>query len=215
MAAKEQADRTLTKNLSPLGAWAFAIGTSIGWGSLVVTNQSYLGQAGPIGSLIGMVVGAIVMLVISRNYAYLMNAYPDSGGAYTYSKEVFGHDHGFLTAWFLALTYLAILWANATSLPLFARYFLGNISHVGKLYTIFGYDVYSGEALLTVAAILLFALLLGLVPFVFALLEFAKRLAKRMCQLRQLLAAEQQQDYSQDEQYLPRTPSHDFSSFCG
>ena len=27
----------LTRHLSPLGAWAFAIGTSMGWGALVVT----------------------------------------------------------------------------------------------------------------------------------------------------------------------------------
>ena len=90
MRHNEQAKTELTKNLSPLGAWAFAIGTSIGWGSLVVTNNAYLAQAGPLGSVIGMVIGAIVMLLISRNYSYLMNAYPDSGGAYTYSKEVFG-----------------------------------------------------------------------------------------------------------------------------
>ena len=56
MSINGQKTGTLTKNLSPLGAWAFAIGTSIGWGSLVVTNKSYLGQAGPIGSLIGLVV---------------------------------------------------------------------------------------------------------------------------------------------------------------
>lgn len=160
MSTNVQSENKISKNLSPLGAWAFAIGTSIGWGSLVVTNNSYLGQAGPVGSLIGMVIGAIVMLIISKNYAYLINAYPDSGGAYTYSKEVFGYDHGFLSAWFLALTYLAILWANATSLPLFARYFLGEIFHFGKLYTIFGYDVYLGEALLTITAIVIFAVLL-------------------------------------------------------
>ena len=69
MSTSDQTGRTLTKNLSPLGAWAFAIGTSIGWGSLVVTNKSYLGQAGPAGSIIGMVIGAIVMLIISKNYA--------------------------------------------------------------------------------------------------------------------------------------------------
>ena len=160
MSTNEQAEKKPTKNLSQIGAWAFAIGTSIGWGSLVVTNKSYLGQAGPIGSLIGMVIGALVMLIISKNYAYLMNAYPDSGGAYTYSKEAFGHDHGFLTAWFLALTYLAILWANATSLPLFAKYFLGDVFRFGKLYTIFEYDVYLGEALLTISAIVIFAILL-------------------------------------------------------
>ena len=159
MSHAEKPSSQLTKTLSPLGVWAFAIGTSIGWGSLVVMNNGYLGQAGPLGSVIGMIVGAVIMLIISRNYAYLMNAYPEAGGAYAYSREIFGYDHGFLTAWFLVLTYLAMLWANATSLPLFARYFLGDMFAFGKLYTLFGYDVYLGEALLSSAGILLFAFL--------------------------------------------------------
>ena len=152
-------NRSLKRTVSPAAAWAFSIGTSVGWGSLVVTNNTYLAQAGPAGSVLGMLIGAAVMLLISHNYAYMMNAFPEAGGAYAYSREVFGHDHGFLTAWFLALTYLAIFWANATALPLFARYFLGNLFHFGKLYTIFGYEVYLGEALLSIAAILLTALL--------------------------------------------------------
>ena len=154
-----QDDRRLTRNLSPLGAWAFSIGTSIGWGSLDVTSNTYLAQAGPLGSTVGMIAGGLIMLVIAANYAYLMNVYPDAGGAYHYASEILGHDYGFLTAWFLSLTYLAILWANATSIPLFARYFLGNVFKVGRLYTLFGYDVYLGEALLSIAALLLVALL--------------------------------------------------------
>ena len=154
-----QDDRRLTRNLSPFGAWAFSIGTSIGWGSLVVTSNTYLAQAGPLGSTVGMIAGGLIMLVIAANYAYLMNVYPDAGGAYHYASEILGHDYGFLTAWFLSLTYLAILWANATSIPLFARYFLGDVFKVGRLYTLFGYDVYLGEALLSIAALLLVALL--------------------------------------------------------
>jgi len=157
MSSEEKTSSKLIKHLSPAGAWAFALGTSIGWGALVVTNNVYLGQAGPLGSTLGMIIGTLIMLVIGRNYAYLMSTYPDAGGAYTYSKEVFGYDHGFLTAWFLALVYLAMLWANATALPLFARYFLGEIFEFGKLYTIFGYDVYLGEVLLSVASLLFFA----------------------------------------------------------
>ena len=154
-----QQNISLRKTVSPAAAWAFSIGTSIGWGSLVVTNNTYLAKAGPAGSVLGMLAGAAVMLLIAHNYAYLMSAFPDNGGAYAYSREVFGHDHGFLTAWFLALTYLAVFWANATALPLFARYFLGNTFHFGRLYTIFGYEVYLGEALLSIAAILLTVLL--------------------------------------------------------
>ena len=147
------------KNISPFNAWAFSIGTSAGWGSLVVTSNTYLAQAGPWGSIFGMILGMLVMLAVSRNYAYLMQIYPNAGGAYSYSKEVFGPDYGFLTGWFLALVYLAILWANATSIPLFSQYFLGPIFEFGRLYTLFGYDVYIGEILITIAAILLTAVL--------------------------------------------------------
>ena len=145
----------LKRHLSPLGAWAFAIGTSVGWGSLVVTSSTYLVQAGPLGSVLGLVMGALIMLVIAWNYAYLMKCYPEAGGAYAYTREASGHDQSFLTAWFLAMTYFAILWANATSLPLFGRIFLGNLFRFGRLYTLFGYDVYLGEALLSTVAIVL------------------------------------------------------------
>ncbi len=159
MSNEEKTDISFPRYLSPLAVLAFSLGTSIGWGSLVVTNQSYLGQAGPAGSVLGMLIGAAVMLIMARNYSYMMSAFPEAGGAYAYSREIFGYDHGFLTSWFLALSYLAILWANATSLPLFARYFLGSMFRFGKLYTIFGYDVFLGEALLSVVAVCLVAFL--------------------------------------------------------
>ncbi len=155
----EMHDNSLKPYVSPLGAWAMALGTSIGWGSLVVTSNTYLLQAGPWGSLLGMLVGAIVMLIISRNYHYMINCFPSAGGAYAYAKETFGYDHGFLMAWFLGLTYVAMFWANVSSLPLFARYFLGDLFQFGFSYTVFGYEVYLGEALLSMAAIVLIALL--------------------------------------------------------
>lgn len=153
-------EKGLQTHLSPVGAWAFSVGTCIGWGSLVVTASTYLKQAGPLGSALGLAVGALVMLMIGRCYAYMIQCYPEAGGAYAFTREVFGYDQAFLTAWFLAMTYFAILWANATSLPLFSRIFLGGIFRVGKLYTLFGYDVYLGEALLSMAAMVLAGLLL-------------------------------------------------------
>jgi len=157
--SEERTIRGLGQHISPLGAWALSLGTSIGWGSLVVTSNTYLIQAGPAGSVAGLMIGAAMMLVVARNYHYLMNGFPDAGGAYSYAKEIFGYDYGFLVSWFLTLTYASILWANLTSLPLFAKFFLGNIFNFGRLYSLFGYDVYIGEILLTIAALLLFALL--------------------------------------------------------
>ena len=152
-------NRKLTPALSKFNVWAFALGTAVGWGSLVVTSNSYLGQSGPWGSVLGLLLGTVVMLVIARNYSYLLEIYPEAGGAYTYSREVFGNDYGFLAGWFLALVYLAILWANATSIPLFAKYFMGGIFEIGRIYSLFGYDVYIGEIVITFLAILLTMLL--------------------------------------------------------
>ena len=152
-------EKTMHKNISLLKAWAFSIGTSVGWGSLVVTSSTYLKQAGPMGTVLGLVTGAFVMFIISHNYAYMMKSYPEAGGAYTYAKELFGYDQGFLIAWFVAVTYFAMLWANATSLPLFGRIFLGGVFRVGRMYSLFGYDVYFGETLLSISAIIFFGLL--------------------------------------------------------
>ena len=144
--------------LSPLAAWAYSVGTAIGWGSLVVTSQNYLSQAGPLGTVLGLLVGLVLMLMIASHYHFFAKRYPEAGGLYAYTKNVFGYDCAFLAAWILALVYMSVYWANATSLAVFARYFLNDLFRFGYLYTIFGYEVYLGEALLTIVAISLFAL---------------------------------------------------------
>lgn len=149
---------TLIPYIPPIGAWALGIGCSIGWGSFVVTSNNYLSVAGPAGSILGLMMSAVLMLIISLNYHYLMKKHPSAGGLYTYARENLGHDDGFLTLWFLGLTYIAVFWANLTSLPLFARYFFGDLLRFGYLYTIFGYDVYLGEVLLAVAGVAVFGL---------------------------------------------------------
>ena len=125
-------NKKLTAYMSPAGAWAFSIGTSIGWGSFVVTCNTYLEQAGICGTIFGLLVGMIVIFVVAKNLYSAIEHTPDSGGIYSYVRSVCGHDHGFLIAWFLLLTYLAILWANITSIPLFARRFIGNMFMFGR-----------------------------------------------------------------------------------
>ena len=150
---------SLTPYLSGRAAWALSVGTSVGWGALVVTSTGFLAAAGPAGTLIGLLIGMGLMILIARNYFFMSSRYPDAGGLYSVTKHVFGYDRAFLVFWFMSLVYLSMFWANATSLPLFARYFIGNTFRFGYLYTLFGYDIYLGEVLLTLAAILLVALL--------------------------------------------------------
>ena len=139
--------------MSPLTVLAFAVGTSVGWESLVVTSNTYLKQAGPWGSVFGLLIGAAIMLLVSWNYHYLANKYPEGTGVYFFTKQVFGYDRAFLISWYVFLLYSAIFWANTTAVPLFARYIFGDIFRFTYLYTIFVYEIYLGELLLTAAVI--------------------------------------------------------------
>lgn len=152
-------DNRLSPYFSRAGVWAFSIGTSIGWGSFVVTCNTYLFQAGILGTVFGLAVGMAVILIINHNLCYMLERAPSAGGIYAWGGQVRGHDIGFLIAWFLLLTYLAVLWANITSLPLFAQRFFGRMFQFGFSYVVFGYRVYLGEALLSMAAVSLVGLL--------------------------------------------------------
>lgn len=157
--AESHPHQTLSPYFTPLGACAFSISTAIGWGSFVVTCSTYLSQAGILGTVFGLLVGMAMILVINRNLIYMINRHQDAGGIYTYGRKVCGYDVGFLIFWFLLMAYLAVFWANITSLPLFARRFLGSTFQFGYCYTVFGYDVYLGEALLSVGVMALIGLL--------------------------------------------------------
>ena len=145
----ENNDKNLIRYLSPVTVWSLAFGCAVGWGAFVMPGTTFLPQAGPVGSILGLVLGGVVMLIIGYNYHFLMNRYPDSGGIYAFVKKVFGYDHGFLGAWFLILVYVAIIWANVTAIPLIVQKLAGDAFRVGYLYTVAEYDVYLGEVALS------------------------------------------------------------------
>ena len=147
----------LSKYLSPIQAWALSFGCAVGWGAFVMPGTAFLPVAGPLGTLIGLVVGAFVMVLVGRNYHYLMQNFPEAGGAYGYVRHVCGPDHGYICGWFLVLTYAAIVWANVTALALIERNLFGGVFGFGFRYEMFGFDVYFGEILLAVATLFVVA----------------------------------------------------------
>ena len=156
--------------LSPLAVIALSFGYAVGWGAFVLPGTVFLPKAGPVGTMIGIVIGAVVMAVFAFNYHRLVARRQGPGGAYGFVAKAFGTDHGYLVAWFLLLTYVAILWANSTALVILARYVLGDALQFGFHYSMVGFDVYFGEVLLCVAAIVLCG----------GLCLFSKRLAVRI-----------------------------------
>ena len=160
----------LGRYLSPLSAWALSFGCAVGWGVFVMPGTTFLPVAGPLGTLIGLGIGAAIMFLLGRNYHYLIQNFPEAGGAYGYVKRVCGGDHGFICGWFLILTYVAIAWENVIAFALIGRHLLGGLFSFGFHYHVAGYDVYAGEVLLSVVGIL----------FIGGVFLFGKRLAARL-----------------------------------
>ena len=141
--------------LSPLAVIALSFGYAVGWGSFVLPGSMFLPNAGPMGTIIGFLVGTTAIAVLAFNFHKVTTCIGGSGGTYGFVTQTFGQNHGFLMGWFLFLTYMAILWANATALVLLARFLLGSALQFGFHYTMLGFDVYLGEVLLCLAAIVL------------------------------------------------------------
>ena len=142
-----------------MNVWALALGCIIGWGAFVMPGNTFLPSAGPLGTALAMGIAALVMIVIAFNYNYMIVKYPVAGGDFTYTKETFGPNHAFLCAWFLSLSFLTIVPLNATALALIGRNLMNNVFQFGFHYEVAGYQVYLGEILLAVAALVLFAVL--------------------------------------------------------
>ena len=148
-----------SRHLSAFAAWAFSFGTAVGWGSFVMPGLLFLPKAGPLGTVLGIIVGGAVMAVISWNYHYLCCRMPGDGGTFTFVTRAFGGDHGFFCAWFLGLAYVAIIWANATALTIIVRGVFGDVFRFGFRYSVAGFDVFLGDILLSTVSIVVASLI--------------------------------------------------------
>ena len=151
--------KALDRYLSPLDVWAMAFGVMVGWGAFVMPGTTFLPVAGPLGTVIAMAISTAIMLIIGVNVAFLMARHPRTGGLYSYAKEAFGRDHAFLCAWFLCLSYLTIVFLNASALFIVVRTLFGGLLETGAHYVIAGNVVYAGEVGVTMAALLAVGLL--------------------------------------------------------
>ena len=149
----------LQRVMRPIDVWGLALGAIIGWGCFVLPGTAFLPKAGPGGTAVGMLIGALLIIVIAVSYGYLIRKYPISGGEFIYAKEAFGKRNAFVCGWAMILAYWSLIPLNATALAMISRYLFPGIIQQGLLYEIAGWEVYAGEVILASAAIILMALL--------------------------------------------------------
>ena len=147
----------MKRSLGKFDIFAIVLGAIIGWGSFMLPGTKFLKEAGVINTALGLILGAICIILIEKNYAVMINSQDEEGGEFSYTYNNMGKKHGFVVAWFLILAYLSMIPLNATAFPLVIKKLIGPVFEIGYLYTIAGYDIYFAEILISTLIICLFA----------------------------------------------------------
>ena len=155
----ENDNRGLKKSLNPLSVWAIAFGCIIGWGSFINPGKKFLPNSGVAGTAIAMILGALVMIIISFSYAYMIRRFPKAGGEFTFTKECFGTKPAFICGWFLVAAYLTNVPMNSTAIPLIIEGLFGEgvLNWGGLGYTVAGSNVSIGGIVIACSILILFA----------------------------------------------------------
>ena len=124
-------------------------------GRLILPGD-WIKQSGPIASSIGIVIGALLMILIAVSYGALVEKFPVSGGAFAFSFLSFGRYVSFFSSWFLTFGYVCVVALNATAFSLLIKFLLPNVLNNGKLYTVAGWDVYITEIIIATVLLLIF-----------------------------------------------------------
>lgn len=158
---KEQENKALQRQLTPIHVWAIAFGCIIGWGSFVNPGKKFLPNSGVAGTAIAMALGAVVMIIIAFSYAYMIPKYPKAGGEFTFTKECFGKKMAYVCGWFLVAAYLTNVPMNSTAIGLIVDGLDGNadILKFGFHYSVAGFEIYFGEMIFAMSILILFGVM--------------------------------------------------------
>ena len=141
-------DREFNKVLNPLDIVVTAFGAMIGWG-WVVSTGGWLSRAGTLGTVIGFIIGGIMIFFVGLTYSELTTSMPSVGGERVFSFKAFGPIGSFVCTWFLILSYIGVVCFEACSFPTVIQYIFPGFLQ-GYLYTVAGFDIYATWLILAV-----------------------------------------------------------------
>ena len=154
---KKQKENTFSKVLNFWDVLVVAFGAMIGWG-WVVSSGSWIETGGVLGTIIGFVIGGVIIFFVGLTYAELTPAMPKTGGEHLFSYKAFGPVGSFICTWALILSYVGVVCFEACSLPTILQYVFPNIL-VGYMYSIAGFDIYASWVAIGVVFSILLVLL--------------------------------------------------------
>ncbi len=133
--------REFNKILNPLDVLVTAFGAMIGWG-WVVSTGNWLSRAGVFGTVLGYIIGGIMIYFVGLTYSELTAAMPRAGGVRVFSYKAFGPIGSYVCSWFMILSYIGVVCFEACSLPTVVQYIFPGFLQ-GYLYSVAGFDIYA------------------------------------------------------------------------
>ncbi|MCQ2434094.1 MAG: APC family permease [Oscillospiraceae bacterium] len=134
-------DKAFNKVLNSFDVIVVAFGAMIGWGWVVSSGQ-WIQSGGVLGTIIGFIIGGLMIYFVGLTYAELTTALPLCGGEHVFSFMSFGSVGSFICTWALILSYMGVVCYEACSFPTILQYLFPNMLK-GYLYTVQGFDVYA------------------------------------------------------------------------
>lgn len=113
----------------------------IGWGWVVSSGQ-WIQSGGVLGTVLGFIIGGIMIYFVGLAYAELTTAMPQCGGEQVFSYMAFGANGSYVCIWALILSYIGVVCYEACSFPTILQYIFPHL-YRGYMYTIAGFDVYA------------------------------------------------------------------------
>ena len=156
---KPQETQQFKKKLNPMDVWAIAFGCIIGWGAFINPGEKFLPNSGVLGTAIAIAIGAVIMIIISVSYAYMIRKHPKAGGEFIFAKQCFGRIPAYICGWFLIAAYLSNVPLNSTALGLVIDGLAPNSLRHVHMYTIADNPIYLGEVLVSCGVLILFAVI--------------------------------------------------------
>src|SRR5215831_10529271 len=130
----------LARKLTLWNYFALGFGTMIGTGWVILMDD-WLGRGGPLGAMLGFLLGGILLLPIGYIYGQWVKRLPDSAGEAAYTAQVFPPWVSYLTGWMMLLAYFIVCPWEAVVLGRLAAYIFPQLDTV-ELYRVAGQPIF-------------------------------------------------------------------------
>lgn len=148
---------TLARKLRLFDYFALAFGTMVGVGWLVLMDD-WLGRGGPLGAMLGFLLGGVLLLPVGYVYGEWVKRLPDAAGEAAYTAQVFPPIVSYFTGWMMLLAYFIVCPWEAVAVGKLAAYIFPWLNSM-ELYRVAGQPVFLPRLVLGIVLTLFLAVL--------------------------------------------------------